>query len=157
MFDTILVRVRPGAQALQTTLAPVAPLLARLTTGLVFVSSGWGKLHHLDKVIGFFAELGIPAPQLQAPFVASLELVGGILLLLGLASRFAAVPLMGTMVVAILTAKRAEIAGLGDLFGTIEWTYLVLLGWIAIAGAGRLSLDTLVGRLAARKLVAQSA
>src|ERR1051325_9033505 len=43
-------------------------LLSRLTIGGVFIQSGWGKLHHLDKVVQFFTSLGIPAPQIQAPF-----------------------------------------------------------------------------------------
>lgn len=47
------------------------------------------------------------------------------------------------MVVAILTAKRAEIAGVSDSFGLLEWTYLVLLAWLALSGPGRFSLDGL--------------
>src|SRR4051794_7388777 len=79
-------------------------IVARVAIGYVFIQSGWGKLHHLDKVIQFFTSLGIPAPQLQAPFVAGVELVGGVLVLGGLFTRVASVPLIGTMVVAILTA-----------------------------------------------------
>src|SRR5437016_1652181 len=46
----------------------LAPLLARVTVGWVFVTTGWGKLHNLQKIIDYFTELGIPYPQLQAPF-----------------------------------------------------------------------------------------
>lgn len=119
---------------------------ARVTLGLVFVQSGWGKLHHLPKVIDFFASLGIPAPQLQAPFVAGVELVGGFLLLAGLFTRVASVPLAATMVVALVTAKRADVAGVFDLFGTTEFLYLVLLGALAAFGAGALSIDALLVR-----------
>ena len=119
---------------------------ARVTLGLVFVQSGWGKLQHLPKVIGYFASLGIPAPQIQAPFVAGVELAGGLLLLAGLFARVASVPLAATMVVALLTAKRADIAGAFDLFGTTEFLYLVLLGALAAFGAGALSLDALLVR-----------
>ena len=91
-------------------------LLARLCIGVIFLQSGWGKLHHLDKVIAFFTSLGIPAANIQAPFVAGVELIGGGLVLLGLLTRVASVPLIGTMVVAILTAKRGDIHELSDLF-----------------------------------------
>src|SRR5579864_6037748 len=90
-------------------------LLSRISIGFIFIQSGWGKLHHLDKVIQFFTSLGIPAPQLQAPFVAGVELLGGSLVLLGFFTRVASVPLIGTMVVAILTPKRGDIHELGDL------------------------------------------
>src|SRR5580704_11375892 len=80
-------------------------LLVRLTVGVVFIQSGWGKLHSLDKVTDFFTSLKIPAPAFQAHLVATTEFVGGTLVLVGLFARLAAVPLMFTMVVAILTAK----------------------------------------------------
>jgi putative oxidoreductase len=90
-------------------------------------------------VIQLFTDLGIPMPHLQAPFVAVVELVGGLLLLTGLLTRLAAVPLMGTMVVALLTAQREQTHNLGDLFGTVEFLYLSLLLWLAIAGPGRVA------------------
>ena len=79
-------------------------LLVRVAVGATFASTGLGKLEHLDRTIGFFRELGIPAPELQAPFIGGLELVGGICVALGLFTRLAAVPLAGTMLVAIATA-----------------------------------------------------
>src|SRR5262245_13249973 len=88
-------------------------LLAGISIGFIFVQSGWGKLHHLEKVVQFFTSLGIPAARIQAPFVAGVELVGGTLVLTGLFTRIASAPLIGTMVVAILTAKRGDIHGLG--------------------------------------------
>ena len=120
------------------------PLLARITIGFIFIQSGWGKLHHLDKVVGFFTELGIPAPQIQAPFVACVEFLGGILVLVGFFTRFASIPLIGTMVVAILTAKRADITDISDLFAMAEYLYIVLLTWLVIKGAGAVSLDRMI-------------
>ncbi len=120
------------------------PLLARLVIGVVFVQTGWGKLHSLDHVIEFFRSLGIPAPELQAPFVASVELAGGLLVLLGLFTRLAALPLIGTMVVAILTAKLKEFTGVLDLFGTQEFDYIVLLVMLFVSGAGAVSLDRFI-------------
>jgi putative oxidoreductase len=124
----------------------VGPLLARVTVGVAFAESGWGKLHNLEAVGAYFAELGIPAPQLQATFVSIVELVCGSLVLIGLGARLAAVPLIGTMVVALLTARASDIAGFSDLIGTIELCYAVLLAWIALAGPGALSLDHAIAR-----------
>lgn len=124
----------------------LAPLLARFTVGIAFVESGWGKVHNLDRVTEFFTELGIPAPAFQATFVSWVELIGGALLLLGLATRFAAVPLLCTMVVALLTARAEDITGVGDLVGAIEFTYLALLAWLALSGGGAASLDRAIAR-----------
>ncbi len=118
----------------------------RLALGWVFMQSGWGKLHNLENVIGYFDSLGIPAPHLQAPFVAGVEFVGGLLILGGLFTRFFSVPLAIAMVVALLTAKREEIATAGDLYGTVEFLYLVGFGYLAAFGAGFLSLDGILVR-----------
>ena len=122
------------------------PLLARVSVGLVFVTAGWGKLQNLDRVIEFFRSLGIPAPELQAPFVAATELSCGVLLVLGLATRFAAVPLVVTMLVAIRTALWTELEGVIDLFGREEYLFIVLLAWLTVSGAGAVSLDAAVAR-----------
>jgi len=122
------------------------PLAARLTVGVVFVSAGWGKLQNLDRVIEFFRSLGIPAPELQAPFVAATEFGCGLLLIAGLATRFAAVPLVVTMIVAIRTALWEELEGAIDLAGRQEFLMMVLLVWVAIAGAGAISLDAVAAR-----------
>ena len=131
-------------------LAFIGPTLARLTVGLVFIGTGWGKLHSLGDVTDFFASLHIPAPGFNARLAASTEFFGGILVLVGLGTRLASLPLAFTMVVAILTAKRADISGLTALVGFEEWSYLVFFIWLAVAGAGPLSLDNLVDALAAR-------
>lgn len=129
---------------IQAKLAWIPPLLARVTIGLVFIESGWGKLHNLDKVIAFFTELHIPAPAIQAPFVATVELVGGTAVLLGLFTRVASIPLIGTMVVAILTAKLPDLMGVSDLFGFIEYLYILLLVYLVIEGPGCFSIDHLL-------------
>src|SRR5262245_32430630 len=85
-------------------------------------------------------------PALNAYFVSSLELVGGILLLLGLMSRLISIPLMGTMVVAIITAKWEDVSSISDLVGLNEFAYLVLLCWIAIAGPGWASVDHVLSK-----------
>jgi putative oxidoreductase len=120
------------------------PLLARVTVGWIFVESGWGKLHNLEKVTSFFRDLGIPAPEIQAPFAAGTELVCGALVLAGLLARVASVPLAIVMVVAIATAKRADLGSLSDLFALSEYLYIVLLVWIGVAGPGPISIDGLL-------------
>ncbi len=121
-------------------------LLTRITLAQVFIESGWGKLHNLPKVIAFFESLHIPAPQLQAPFVASVELVGGFFILIGLATRPASILVGSTMVVALITAKRADIGGFSDLTGMIEYLYLVLFAWLIIKGAGKCSVDAVIAK-----------
>jgi putative oxidoreductase len=141
-------RVLTAATAVQ----PVALLLVRVVVGLVFVFSGWGKLHGLDHVVDYFRELGIPYPELQAPFVASVELGGGALVLLGLGTRLAVLPLTGTMLVAILTAKLKTIEGPSDVFFFSETDYLVFFFALFAFGAGRFSLDALLARLRAPRV-----
>jgi putative oxidoreductase len=143
-LSIFLESTRRRAERLVTQLDWLAPLLARVTLGVLFMSTGWGKVHNLAKVAAFFAELHIPAPAIQATFVSYVELIGGALVLVGLFARFASLPLIGSMAVAILTAKADEVHSLPDLFGLVEWTYLALLAWVALAGPGRASLDHLL-------------
>jgi putative oxidoreductase len=121
-----------------------ALLLGRLAVGLVFLSTGWGKVHNLDGVTQFFGSLGIPAPGFNAVMVSWLELVCGATIVLGLLTRLSTVPLFVSMVVAILTAKRDKLHGLFDLVGFDEFTYAVVLVMLAVLGPGRASLDRLL-------------
>ena len=141
MTTSFVSSARARALNLTQNLDWLGPLVARFTLGVLFVSTGWGKVHNLAKVTAYFGELGIPFPGIQAPMVSFIELIGGALLVIGLATRLAAVPLMGSMAVAILTAQRENLHGLPDLFGLVEWTYFALLLWVALAGPGKISLD----------------
>lgn len=124
----------------------LSPALARLTVGMVFLQSGWGKLHDLEKVTHYFTELGIVAPAFQARLASTTEFVCGGLVLVGLATRFAAVPLIFVMCVAIRTALWEQVDGLGSLVGLTEFAYIALLVWLGTNGAGPLSLDGLIAR-----------
>jgi putative oxidoreductase len=137
--------------AIAGALSWAGPTLARLTVGWLFVVSGWGKLHNLEQVINYFGELGIPHPELQAPFASGTELVCGTLVLIGLCTRVAGVPLIITMIVAIVTAQHDNVHGLADLFGLIEWCYIALLVWLGVAGPGPLSVDALLVRWATQR------
>jgi putative oxidoreductase len=139
-IDSALARLRTTGDRL----AFVGPTLARLTVGLVFIGTGWGKLHSLSDVTEFFTSLHIPLPAFNARLTAATEFFGGLAVLLGLGTRLVSLPLAFTMVVAIATAKRGDITGLTALVGFEEWSYLVLFLWLAVAGAGPISLDRLL-------------
>jgi putative oxidoreductase len=144
------------AERIAGTFRWLSPTLARLTVGLVFFQSGWGKLHDLESVTKYFGELGIPNPALQATVASTAELVCGGLLLLGLATRFAVVPLIVTMCVAIATAQWENVDGLGSLVGLLEFAYVALLVWLGTDGPGPLSLDHLFARTVARPRSAET-
>jgi putative oxidoreductase len=125
---------------------PVALLLGRLSVGLLFLSTGWGKVHNIPKVTQFFESLGIPAPGFHAVLVGYSELLCGAALVVGLFSRLATIPLTVSMIVALITAKRGDIHGVFDLVGQDEFTYLVVLVMIAVLGPGKIALDRFVAR-----------
>jgi putative oxidoreductase len=77
----------------------------------------------------------------MTPFVSGVEFLGGLLLLLGLFTRIAAVPLVIVMIVAIISAKWGDVDSLATLLGFEEVLYMALFGWLAVAGPGPISLD----------------
>src|SRR5277367_374217 len=129
----------------------------RLYWGWQFMETGWGKLSNINKVVGFFTDLGIPAPVLNAYFVSALEFGGGVLLLLGLGSRLIALPLVIDMVVAYITADRKALFSIisdPDKFtAAAPFTFLAASLVVLIFGAGWFSLDALVaGRMKGRRI-----
>ena len=96
--------------------APRATVLVRSAVGVVFVSEGIQKFLYPDALgVGRFARIGIPAPEVLAPFVGGVEIVCGLLLLIGLLVRLAAVPLLVDMLVAIVATKVPILLGHGVL------------------------------------------
>jgi len=135
----------------------LAPTLARLTLGWVFVESGWGKIHNLPRVIEFFQSLGIPAAEFQAPFAAWMEFLCGAAILIGLFTRLSSVVIAIIMVVAIVTAKKVDILGPEDqpndlagkisaLFGISEYLYISLCVYLGLEGAGPLGIDAWIAK-----------
>lgn len=120
-------------------------LAIRLYWGWQFFQTGKGKLMNLDNTTSFFIELGLPFPKLNAILAGSTECFGGLLLLIGLASRLTTVPLMFTMVVAYLTADRDKVTGLfedPDAFVTAAPFLFLLASLIVFTfGPGRFSVD----------------
>jgi putative oxidoreductase len=129
-----------------------APLLlaVRLYWGWQFAQTGWGKLMNLDRTAGFFASLDIPLPKLNAVLAGGTECLGGVLLLLGLFARPAAVPLIFTMLVAYGTANRDALNAIvsnPDEFVTAAPFLFLLASLIVLAfGPGKLSLDAMLGK-----------
>jgi putative oxidoreductase len=124
----------------------LGPLFARITVGWVFLLSGWGKLNNLPQVTENFIGWGIPFPRFFTPLTSGIEFFGGIFLLVGLYTRISAGALAVTMIVAIKSAKWADVDSLETLLGFDEFEYLALFLWLAIAGAGTVSLDYLAQR-----------
>ena len=143
-MDLIATLIYDLPSAVARRLAWLAPLIARVTIGWVFVSTGWGKLHNLQKIIDYFTELGIPYPQYQAPFASANEFVCGLLVVVGLATRIASVPLIIVMFVAIKTAQWGNVDSLAGFFGLTEWAYVAIFAWLALTGPGPISLDRLI-------------
>jgi uncharacterized membrane protein YphA (DoxX/SURF4 family) len=96
--------------------APRATILVRIAVGIVFASEGIQKFLYADALgAGRFEKIGIPAPELMGPFVGVIEIVCGTMILVGLFTRLAAVPLIIDMVVAIASTKVPILLGHGYL------------------------------------------
>ena len=91
---------------LLATNAPATLILVRFLIAMVFVGEGIQKfLFPQARGVGRFINIGIPAPEIMAPFVGFVELAGGLFILLGLFTRFASIALIIDMLVAISTTK----------------------------------------------------
>lgn len=125
-------------------------LAVRLYWGWQFAQTGWGKLHNIPKITGFFASLNIPFPFLSAHFVSGLEFVGGILLILGIGSRLIGLLLAGNMLVAYWTADREALTSIfsdpGKFYVADPYTFLFAALMILIFGAGLFSIDALLAK-----------
>lgn len=119
----------------------LGPLIARLIVGEVFMTSGLGKLQNLELVTENFIGWGIPFPHILTPFVSGVEFVCGILLMLGLFTRISGGMLAVVMLVAIRSALWEQVDSLDTLLGFSETAYFAIFTWLAIAGAGKLSID----------------
>jgi len=123
-------------------------LLIRLYWGWQLVQTGWGKLHTLDKVTEYFSSLGLPAPGPTAAMVGTLEFVGGILLILGLASRLISIPLMVSMFTAYVTADREALFSFisepDKFYAAAPFTFLFAVLIVLVFGPGKFSVDELM-------------
>lgn len=134
--------------------AQVGLLLAvRLYWGFQFAQDGWGKLTHLSRVAEFFASLNLPAPGATALLVALVEFVGGILLALGLGSRFVSLVLFVNMTMAYLSVPDDQVnfthilSNPSDFYNATPYTYWFAALLILVFGPGRIAVDTLLSRM----------
>lgn len=121
----------------------IPELISRFVIGMIFLVSGVGKLQNLPKVTAFFESLNIPFATIQAPLVSGIEAVCGLLILIGLFTRLATIPLIIIMLVALITAKKEDITDFSTLLDQSEFLYLIILTWLAVYGAQILSIDYL--------------
>ena len=144
--------------------APASTLLIRLMVGGVFLSEGIQKfLEPASRGAGRFEQIGLPAAEFLGPFVGATEILCGALVLLGLLTRLASIPLIVTMLVAIVTTKLPILLGTGfwglqlrELSSYGFWSmaheartdFAMLLGsiFLLLVGAGPLALDAAIQR-----------
>jgi len=119
-------------------------LLARLTVAYGFYEPATTKWADINSVAAWFSSLGIPLPTLNAYLAATTELVGVLLLTLGLFTRLISLPLIIIMVVAITTVHFGNGFGAGNNGYEIPLYYMLFLALFASFGAGKLSLDHLL-------------
>ena len=125
-------------------------LAFRLYFGLGFVMAGLRKFTSMNETSAYFSQLKIPLPEFFSYLVASTEVVCGALLIIGLASRLASLPLIITMIVALLTAHAKGaiqiISNPSAFLSETPVTFLMALLVIFVSGAGWFSLDYFIGR-----------
>jgi putative oxidoreductase len=142
-----LTRLVTACLALTERLDWLPPLLVRLFVGYFFLETGWGKIHNLDGFAERFAGWGIPYPHFNAVLSAYTELIGGVLTVVGLATRAVSIPMMINMLVAIVTVKLKWVSGLDDFVELDEPLYLLSFFWLMISGPGAVSLDHFLGEI----------
>jgi len=125
-------------------------LVIRLYWGWEFFLTGKGKLMDLSKPAQYFESLGIPLPHFSALFAGCTELIGGLLLLVGLASRLISIPLMILLVTAYFTADsdavRAIFSDPDKFLSAAEFQFLFAVVIIFVFGPGKFSIDWLIKR-----------
>jgi putative oxidoreductase len=119
-------------------------LFARFAVAYGFYEPAMQKWSDISSVAVWFESIGIPLPTLNAYMAASTELIGVILLTLGLFTRFISIPLMIIMVVAITTVHLTHGFAAGNNGFEIPLYYMLFLAIFASFGAGKFSLDHLL-------------
>jgi len=133
-----------------TLLQSLFLLVVRLYWGWEFFLTGKGKLMDLQKPTEYFQSLGIPLPQVSAVLAGMTECVGGLLLLIGLASRLIQIPLAFLLVIAYATADidavKAIFSDPDKFTGATEFLFLYTVILVLVFGPGKFSVDWLITR-----------
>ena len=125
-------------------------LAMRLYWGFLFYQTGMGKIGNLPQIVKFFENLGIPFANSNAHMVAYLEAGGGILLMIGLASRLVSIPLTAVLCTAYVTAHRDAVLGIfqdpENFISQPPFNFLIMCLVVFAVGPGKFSLDYLLER-----------
>ena len=136
--------VNKSQRDLLYTAAPQATIFIRLMVGGIFLSEGIQKFLYPDMLgVGRFMRIGIPAPEIMGPFVAAVEVICGILILLGCLTRLAAIPLLINISVAIISTKIPIL--LGHEYWLFHVAKLSRYGFWSMASEARADFSMLFG------------
>jgi uncharacterized membrane protein YphA (DoxX/SURF4 family) len=133
-----------------STPVEITRLLLRSALGLIFLFDGLQKvLPGTAATVAYFSHLGIPAPEILGPFICYLELLGSILLIAGLMTRFVSALFVCEMVVAVVVARLPIAADAGSVADGVvavrlEALIAVAAACLVLLGGGRWSLDSAV-------------
>jgi putative oxidoreductase len=131
---------------MRASVAPAATILIRVMVGAVFLSEGIQKFLYPAYVgAGRFERIGIPNPEILGPLVGTIEIVCGALVLLGLFTRWAVLPLLGIMAVALVTTKLPIL--LGQDLGPFRLRQLSYYGFWSFAHESRTDFSMVMGSL----------
>src|SRR3984893_12889109 len=121
-------------------------LFVRLYWGYQLIQSGWGKLHHLDKVTQFFTSLDLTLPRQTAVAISCMEFFGGIFLAIALLSRLTSLALTITLIVAYITADREALFSIfsdpDKFYAAAPYTFLVASVIVLLFGQEKFAVDT---------------
>ena len=123
-----------------------ALLFLRLALAYTFWDTGKRKFEDISSIAEWFGSLEIPVPMLSAYMATYTELIGAVLLALGLGTRLISIPLIITMLVAIKTVHWENGFASGDNGYEIPLYFILMLFVLFTFGAGRLSLDYVIGK-----------
>lgn len=133
-------------------LAPIAPVILRVTVGLVMTLHGWSKLTEMTPsgfASGMLAPMGVPAPELMAFLVTFAELIGGLFLLVGFLTRLSAIAHIVLLTLATVMVKLdlGIIAPLGSQLPGAELDLALIAGALGVVllGPGKPSVDHVIG------------
>lgn len=132
---------------MSSTPTDVSRLLLRFGVGLTFLFTGMQKvLPGTAATVDYFEQLGIPWPELLGPFVSYLELIGAVLLMVGLLTRIVSALFISEMLVALLVVRipiAVDAVSVADAFTVVRLEFLIAVaaGCLVLLGGGRWALD----------------
>jgi len=132
-------------------LSDLSPLFFRLILAYGFYKPATTKFNNFSSIVDWFGSMGMPFPKLNAFLATGTEMVGFILLFLGLATRLISVPLIIVMIVAITTVHIGNGFEAGDNGLEIPLYYILMLISLIITGPGKISLDHLISKYINKK------